>query len=197
MRPEDMDDTVITPRRLRTSGTRVHGEDIDEDTDVAPLPKLVEPPRRSAHRSTTDRANRVGRIRQAGEATEPAPLAGYALKQFFRFRVGNCEPVVLDHPAYIGRQPRSPRITNGERPLLVRVPSPQREVSSTHVEIRQDGTSVVVTDLKSTNGTVVTMPKRAPHRLRQGESIAVTAGTLVDIGDGILIEILPTSKVVS
>jgi pSer/pThr/pTyr-binding forkhead associated (FHA) protein len=67
-------------------------------------------------------------------------------------------------------------------------------VSASHLEIRQLGASVVVTDLRSTNGSVVAVPGSAPHTLRQGESMVVTPGTLVDIGDGNVIEILPLQR---
>ncbi|MHB1171955.1 MAG: FHA domain-containing protein, partial [Lacisediminihabitans sp.] len=78
----------------------------------------------------------------------------------------------------------------------VRVPSPLREVSGTHVEVRQEGASVIVTDLRSTNGTVVSIPGAAPLKLRQGESVVVVPGTLVDIGDGNILEILPIPRFV-
>ena len=55
----------------------------------------------------------------------------------------------------------------------------------------QVGDSIVATDLKSTNGTSVNLPHKHWQRLRQGESIVVVPGTLVDIGDGNVIEILP------
>jgi pSer/pThr/pTyr-binding forkhead associated (FHA) protein len=74
------------------------------------------------------------------------------------------------------------------------VPSPLREVSSTHLELRQQGALVIVTDLKSTNGTVVTVPGRAAVKLRGGESVVVVPGTIVDIGDDNLIEILPIGR---
>lgn len=70
------------------------------------------------------------------------------------------------------------------------VPSPSKEVSSTHVEILQEADTVVVTDLGSTNGTTVTVPGFPPRTLRQGESLVVGAETLVDIGDGIRITIV-------
>jgi hypothetical protein len=49
---------------------------------------------------------------------------------------------------------------------------------------------VIATDLKSTNGTTVRLPGSAPVRLRQSESIVVTPGSLIEIGDGNVIEIL-------
>jgi pSer/pThr/pTyr-binding forkhead associated (FHA) protein len=64
-------------------------------------------------------------------------------------------------------------------------------VSSTHIELRQLGASVVLTDMRSTNGSIVFPPGGEPRKLRQGESVVATPGTLVDIGDGNVIEILP------
>lgn len=107
----------------------------------------------------------------------------------YRFRIAG-ETVDLDKPAYIGRRPSLPRVITGVAPRLVQVPSARREVSGTHLEIRQRGANVVVTDLGSSNGTVVTIPGRPPQRLRRGEPLVVTPGTLVDIGDGNLVEIL-------
>jgi pSer/pThr/pTyr-binding forkhead associated (FHA) protein len=62
-------------------------------------------------------------------------------------------------------------------------------VSSTHARIEQVGDTVVVTDLRSTNGTTVTPPGGRSSRLRPGESAVVLPGAVVDIGDGNIIEI--------
>jgi hypothetical protein len=113
---------------------------------------------------------------------------------WYRIRVNRHEPIPLDAPALIGRKPVSPRIAIGGVPRLVRVPSPGREVSSTHVELRQQGASVIVTDLRSTNGTLVSIPGTSSQKLRQGESLVVSAGTIVDIGDGNTVEILPIER---
>jgi hypothetical protein len=48
-----------------------------------------------------------------------------------------------------------------------------------------------VTDLKSTNGSIVMVPGAVPRKLRQGESVVVSPGTLVDIGDDNVLQILP------
>jgi hypothetical protein len=117
------------------------------------------------------------------EPVEPTP-------SFFRFRIGRTI-VWLDAVSYVGRRPSSPRIVHGQMPRLVRVPSPGHEVSSTHIEVRQLGFSVVVTDMRSTNGSVVVDPGGTARKLRQGESVVVAPGTLVDIGDGNVMEILP------
>ena len=115
-----------------------------------------------------------------------ARAAGY-----YCFRIGDGQVYRLDTPVYIGRKPSSPRIVTGTLPRLIKVPSPAMEVSSTHLEVRQEGNSVVVTDMRSTNGTFVSQPGSAPVKLRQGESMVVAPGTLVDVGDGNVLEILP------
>jgi hypothetical protein len=60
------------------------------------------------------------------------------------------------------------------------------------VRIEQTGDAVVVTDLRSTNGTVLTILGERV-RLRPGQSHVVLAGTTVDIGDGNIIEITATT----
>jgi hypothetical protein len=147
-------------------------------------PALVEPPRgypAVVERSVTPRE---GLPADPGGLTVP----------WYRIRVNRHEPIPLDAPALIGRKPISPRIAIGGVPRLVRVPSPGREVSSTHVELRQQGASVIVTDLRSTNGTLVSIPGTSSQKLRQGESLVVSAGTIVDIGDGNTVEILPIER---
>lgn len=128
------------------------------------------------------------------EARSRAPRADSATP-VYSFRIGGLkEPIALDRPARIGRRPSSPRILVGAPPRLVRVLSPQREVSATHLELRQTGTTVVVTDLRSTNGTVVLVPGSTPRKLLQGESVVVSPGTLVDIGDENIVQILPLDR---
>lgn len=166
---EDPQDTVLTPPRAR----RMPPDVIDGDTVIlrrTPPPAAPEPGPRPA---------------------DSAPQASV-----HRIRVGDQDPIALDAPVYIGRHPSAPRISSGTPPRLVRVPSAQREVSGTHIEVRQQGSSVIVTDLRSTNATVVHAPGAAALILHQGESVVVSAGTVVDIGDGNRIEILPTQRLI-
>lgn len=106
----------------------------------------------------------------------------------FAARLPSGDSVALDVPMVIGRRPAFQRVASGTEPRLVTVSSPTQEVSSTHVRIEQSGDAIVVTDLRSTNGTVVTGPGGA-RRLRPGESAVVLAGARVEIGDGNIIEI--------
>lgn len=103
------------------------------------------------------------------------------------------QQVALDRPVLIGRAPESSRFGFGETPRLVTVPSPQQDISRTHVEIKVEGDHVLVTDLRSTNGTVVVLPGAPPRRLHPGESVPVPAGTVVDLGDGVTAIVAPPS----
>jgi hypothetical protein len=132
------------------------------------------------------RAASLRRHRGEPPLTAPTPETQIAAA----FRVGDRAPERVDAPVYVGRQPRSPRVTGGILPRLVRVDSPSREVSATHIELRPTNQGLVLTDLESTNGTVVRQPGTGVRRLESGESLPVVPGTLIDIGDGNVIEIL-------
>ena len=131
---------------------------------------------------------------QAPAVWQPPAPAAPPTPLFYGFRIGNSQIVLLDAIAYIGRKPSSPRVVRGGVPRLVRVQSPTQEVSSTHLELRQVGSTVVVHDLHSTNGTMLAVPGHPVRALRPGESVVVTVGTLVDIGDRNVIEILPLQE---
>lgn len=171
-------DTVINPPRSERAAHPVLAPD-DEDTVLT-----------AAHGATSIRTAAA----ESPDDAEPAPpvaLAGRARRGYYAFRVGDADAVTLDAPSYVGRRPSAPRIPTTVPPRLVSVPSPSREVSATHLEIRQVGTSIVIRDLATTNGSVVSLPGSVPRTLRQGESIVVSPGTLVDIGDDNVIQILP------
>ncbi len=117
----------------------------------------------------------------APDVDPPPPTA-------FAARLPSGDTLALDTPLLVGRRPTLQRVESGVTPRLVTVSSPTQEVSSTHARIEQAGDAVVVTDLRSTNGTVVTGPAGS-RRLRPGESVVVLAGARVEIGDGNIIEI--------
>ncbi|WGD37981.1 FHA domain-containing protein [Lysinibacter sp. HNR] len=96
----------------------------------------------------------------------------------------------LNRPLVLGRCPQSSGVVGGTLSQLIRVPSPRGVVSSTHAQIRQEGEVVIVTDLYSTNGTVVIFPRKVPRRLRPGETVAVAEETVIDLGDGMECRIL-------
>jgi len=99
----------------------------------------------------------------------------------------------LHTPIVFGRRPsRSSR--GGVEPQLVTVASPDHVVSASHLRVERIGSTVVITDLRSRNGTTVVLPGRPPRRLRPGESIVVVGTASVDIGDGTIIDIIPEAR---
>jgi len=86
-----------------------------------------------------------------------------------------------------------PRIAAEPLLTLVAVASPGSLVSATHVDIRQVGDVIVVTDTGSRNGTIVVSAEGRRERLRPGDSRTVLPGTTIDIGDDNIIEIIPAS----
>ena len=63
----------------------------------------------------------------------------------------------VDRPVLIGRAPSGDR-SNSRSPRLMTVPSPNHDISRTHLEVVPDDWQIVVTDLNSTNGTVLVRP---------------------------------------
>jgi hypothetical protein len=219
---EDLDDTVMAPPRrnpLPDGGIDEDtivpsGQNVDSAPAPAPtaaasgsttkqpvpnsgLPVLIEPVSSHQRRVPLTHQRLQETLRTQGSAREvlilPRPESA-TVPQTYGFRLGDRAPIALDVPAFVGRKPVAPRVPGKVFPRLVRVPSPLNEVSGTHVELRQEGACVIVTDLRSTNGTIVRMPGSRPVKLRQGNSLVVRAGTLVDIGDGNILEILPPPR---
>ncbi|HWD63438.1 MAG TPA: FHA domain-containing protein [Humibacter sp.] len=106
--------------------------------------------------------------------------------------VHGAHAVLLDAPIIFGRRPAG-SARGGILPLLVTVPSRDTLVSASHVRVERAGRVVVITDLRSRNGTAVILPGAAPRRLRPGESFAVPGAAEIDIGDGTIIEITPVT----
>lgn len=99
-------------------------------------------------------------------------------------RLSTGDVITLDRGVVMGRSPRT-EFSGGERPHVVKLPSGDGEVSRTHLEVSLDGWHVLVTDLHSTNGTIVVLPGRDPERLRPGEPTPIQPGTLVIVAAGI------------
>jgi hypothetical protein len=119
-----------------------------------------------------------GQFSESDPITMPRPLLG-----ILKFSDGT--EALLDRPLIIGRSPRAERVSSKEIPQLVSLSSPDQNISRNHLEIRIDGWHVIVVDLESVNGTVVTNPGQAPELLRAGEEVPIVPGAVVSIADEI------------
>lgn len=121
---------------------------------------------------------------------EPAPDVTVPVA---RLVVSNGDVVDVDRAIVIGRAPEARRVNDTEEPRLLTVPSPNLEISSTHLEIRPgsgvDHGTAVATDLASTNGTVVVQPGIGPEDLAAGVPVQLVFGALIDLGDGVTIQV--------
>jgi pSer/pThr/pTyr-binding forkhead associated (FHA) protein len=72
-------------------------------------------------------------------------------------------------------------------PHLVTVPSPQQDISRSHVEIQIEGSHVIARDLDTTNGTMLRRPGQPPLRLTVSDSVLAISGDVLDLGDGITV----------
>ncbi|MBE7699290.1 FHA domain-containing protein [Oerskovia sp. Sa1BUA8] len=93
--------------------------------------------------------------------------------------------VELDRPVVLGRRPRTTRAQSNDLPRLVAVPSPEQDISRSHLEIQLEGWHVLVCDLSTTNGTTLLRPGQPPRRLHPGEPTMVASHDVVDVGDGV------------
>lgn len=165
----DLDDTVV----------RSVGAGPAEVAEGTAPPALVEPPVPEA------RAVPVGT--RADLPVAPAPVVAAAP---YRAVLPDGDEVVIDVAVYVGRKPSVPRIHVGPAPRLIAMPSPGREMSATHLELRMVGDALVASDMRSTNGTVVQLPGAAPRTLIRGESAVLVPGSRIDLGEGAVLDIL-------
>ncbi len=174
----DLEDTITVVRGERASPAIAAPE--PPKLATAPI-ALVEPPATSSPRSPAASATPAENIWSVPLPEVPRP---------FRLRLDDGTIVPLGEAVYLGRKPSVPRVHPGGTPLLVTFDSPEREVSSTHLELTTVGGAIVARDMKSTNGSVLRLPGAPPSTLIGGESAVVTPGTRIELGDGNTIELL-------
>lgn len=92
------------------------------------------------------------------------------------------DDVTLDRGVLFGRAPEIPGDLV-ERPNIVKLVSPENDISRTHAVVSLEGWFVHVTDLGSTNGTTVTLPGEQPIRLRPHDQHLLEPGAVVSLAD--------------
>lgn len=198
------DDTIITVPIDETVVGSV--EMIDDSTvigDVVPSEETVITSDDTVIPETTDEYNTLigslmdtslglsGLIEEveesSGDVGDTAPQQ--ELISRFRLRHINGTKYELTKPLIMGRLPAAP--LRGDRGVtLVVLASPDGVVSSTHARVEVLGDVVVVTDLRSTNGTRVINPGHPTVLLAPGDSMALGVGAIIDLGDGNRLEVL-------
>ncbi len=127
------------------------------------------------HRDSCRVCGRQVADQQAFEAARPALGV---------LRLESGDKVPLDRGVLLGRSPRAKAdLEVARQPHVVKLPSPDNDLSRNHLEIVIDGWHVLARDLGSTNGTTVQLPGSAPTRLRPDEHVALEAGAVLVLAD--------------
>lgn len=99
-------------------------------------------------------------------------------------RASNGQTVEVVGSVLVGRAPSRDRARTPDAALLT-VTSPSHDISRTHLEVFASGWDVGVTDLHSTNGTVLVTPDGTVRTLEPGETAWAVLGTSLELADGI------------
>lgn len=164
-----------------------------------PAPPAPPAPPTPGEASDHDGETRAGALDPAPFERKPSGIPGQpqapavTSRPVARLVISDGETVDVDRAVLVGRAPEARRFTSTEQPRLVTVPSPQQEISSTHLEVRPgsgaDHGLAVVTDLGSTNGTVLVQPGLGPEDLQPGVAVQLIPGAVIDLGDGVTIQV--------
>lgn len=144
----------------------------------APAPQSASAPDPYANQSwgQTQQQNPVSAASSQASASRPSALS---------LRASTGEVLAITGSIVVGRAPSA----QGDAQTL-RVPSPSLDISRNHLTVTAVNGQVQVTD-SSTNGTVIELPGQGSRRLGEGESATVGQGTVIDLGDGVTLEIGP------
>ncbi|WP_394554647.1 FHA domain-containing protein [Agromyces sp. MMS24-JH15] len=176
-----------TPDDLRPAGMPAPAP----QAEAAPQPVPEHAPAPVLPTSTAPDPRRVDLARPARDA-DLAAVAGAAEAEAAEASATDHLLLVLPDgaelspPVVFGRRPRA---AAGEGVVHVVTPSPRREISGRHLEVRAEGGALVAQDLGSTNGTLVRSPGRAPRLLIHSAQVRLEAGDILDLGEAYLVAV--------
>jgi len=133
------------------------------------------------------RRAQAGAERAGDHDGDTVPTGRSAAAPTPRIRLSTGEVIDIDRTIIIGRSPRAARVSLNDAPRLVTVPSPQLDISRSHLEVRGEPGAVTVVDLRTTNGTTLRRADADPVRLRTNEPTVVVSGDVLDLGDGVTV----------
>jgi len=105
----------------------------------------------------------------------PRPVLG-------RLTVSNGSVITLDRGVVFGRYPESDITDPAQRPHLVRLID-STEISRMHASVTLEGWQLLLRDLGSSNGTLITTPGSEPVMVRPMEDHPLEPGSVVSLAD--------------
>ena len=100
-------------------------------------------------------------------------------------RLSTGDVISLDRGVIMGRKPPQAEFDGEERLHSVKLPGHDDGISRVHLKVTLDGWRVMITDLQSRNGTLITLPGRDPEPARATCPMQIQPGTVVTLADGI------------
>lgn len=145
-----------------------------------------DPQRPGDHDGQTMLAEDLG-LRGRVSPVEAEPAASLPLAPALQLERLDGSRESLSRPVLIGRSPSAVGAgagsgTGAEPRMITILDDP--DISRTHLRVAVEGDAVVVTDLGSKNGTLITVPGASPRKLRASEPTVVLPGTRIDLGGG-------------
>jgi hypothetical protein len=123
------------------------------------------------------------RCRECGDPIQDLRPRTVAQPVLALLRASDGAEAAVDRTVLVGRAPAQ---SVGAGARLLTVPSPEQDISRTHLQVTPDGWRVLVTDLHSTNGTLLLPPGSSERRLlTPGEPVAVELGSMLELADGV------------
>ena len=143
------------------------------------VPRIVEASRVTAAAASASRAVKI----------DIAPGADVRREPGLRALLPDGNELDAVTPILVGRRPWTSDFDT-QSAVHVAVPSPLREVSGIHLELREVDGVLHARDLHSTNGTLVLSPAKPPRLLDGGRTTPLVVGDVLDVGEGFQIVIL-------
>lgn len=129
----------------------------------------------------------TGRVPAAGRRSDRSLPVGGAPRML---ELPDGRRVHIRGELLIGRGPRTGPLPPDRLPVLVALEGAPRELSRTHLRVRQDGDLVTLEDLGGAGGTALRTGTGGPQRLRAAEPVTVQAGQTAELPGGLRIRFL-------
>jgi hypothetical protein len=175
--------TVLKPRPAASAppGTGRAAPAVPDSSSVVGVPVLGRRcPCATANPPRLTHCRACGKLLEGDALALARPALGQAL-------LSTAVAFDLDRPLVIGRRPRSARFSSTAVPRLVTVLSPSQDISRSHLMVELEDWSVLVSDLGTTNGTVLRRAGFPDRRLQSKENVLAKNGDVFELGDGVTV----------
>ncbi len=172
------------------SDAAVRVEEAEPATSATPEPQTGSLGDHDGNTVLTSNVRELRRLARERNAPEDAAVASAADHgPQYVLVLPSAERVPLTQTIIIGRSPSATKTSGDAIPRLIQLTTPEQDISRNHVQLTIEGGSIVITDLNSRNGTLLTLPGRPAQKLRAGEPMVAIGGSVIDLGGGVVLRV--------